>query len=317
MDLVIGNRLISSPIELIINTLKSELNNGLFEVVESKGEDVLITCPFHKDGHERRPSCRVFANRDSNKVEYGITHCFTCGYSATLPKLISDCYGADSIEFGEDWLLDRFGDVWVVEEEMLPEINLNTVDTVSYIDEKDLEKFYVESSDYLLKRGISEEVIKRFEVGYNPKNSTVVFPVRNEHNKIVMLTARSTKNKQFYIESNKEKPVYLLYDIKAKGVDTVYVCESQINALTLQSWGYNAVALIGTGSKNQYEILKKSGIRNYILCFDGDDAGDKGRARFIKNMKKDIFISYKNIPRGKDVNDLTLEEFKELEEIYL
>ena len=61
-----------------------------------------------------------------------------------------------------------------------------------------------------------------------------------------------------------------------------------------------------------FSILKKSGIRNYILCLDGDEAGDKGINRFKKNMSRDVFISTKLIPRWKDVNDLTKEEFDNL-----
>ena len=93
---------------------------------------------------------------------------------------------------------------------------------------------------------------------------------------------------------------------------TVYVVESQINCLTLWQWGYPAIALFGTGSKKQYDILNRSGIRNYILCFDGDDAGRKATQRFIDNLKSDVFISVKQIPDGKDVNDLTKEEFDKL-----
>jgi DNA primase len=70
--------------------------------------------------------------------------------------------------------------------------------------------------------------------------------------------------------------------------------------------------MIGTGSDVQYDILNNSGIRNYILCFDGDEAGDKAIKRFKKNIRKDVFISVKVIPRGKDVNDLTKEEFDKL-----
>ena len=55
--------------------------------------------------------------------------------------------------------------------------------------------------------------------------------------------------------------------------------------------------------------MKKSGIRNYILCLDGDEAGHKGTERFKANMNNDVFISVKHIPDGKDVNDLTKEEF--------
>ena len=97
----------------------------------------------------------------------------------------------------------------------------------------------------------------------------------------------------------------------------MYVCESQINALTLWSWGYPAIALFGTGSSHQYDILNKSGIRNYILCFDGDAAGLKGKDRFLQNIRKDVLVSYVPIPMGKDVNDLTKEQFESLEKIFL
>lgn len=75
---------------------------------------------------------------------------------------------------------------------------------------------------------------------------------------------------------------------------------------------YPAVALLGTGSKQQYEILRNTPIHNYVLCLDGDDAGRKGTERFIKNMNSDVFISVKQIPQGKDVNDLTREQFDTL-----
>ena len=64
-------------------------------------------------------------------------------------------------------------------------------------------------------------------------------------------------------------------------------------------------------SKNMYDILRKSGIRNYILCFDGDNAGRKGAARFKKALAKtETSITDIIMPDGKDVNDLSKEEFK-------
>ena len=43
----------------------------------------------------------------------------------------------------------------------------------------------------------------------------------------------------------------------------------------------------------------------------GDAAGDAGTLRFLKNVQ-DIFIDVIEIPKGKDVNDLTKEEFNKL-----
>ena len=77
------------------------------------------------------------------------------------------------------------------------------------------------------------------------------------------------------------------------------------------TWGIPAIALIGTGSSEQYKILNKSGIRSYILAFDGDVAGEVGANKFVLNIKNSM-IRQVQIPKGKDVNDLTFEQFKEL-----
>lgn len=128
-----------------------------------------------------------------------------------------------------------------------------------------------------------------------------------------MITERSVHTKRFHIPEDVEKPIYLLNFMLQDNVDTLYIAESQINALTLQGWGYPAVALFGTGSKEQYALLNKlSNIREYYLCLDSDDAGDKGTQRFLKNIRKDVLVNIVEIPRGKDVNDLSKKEFEQL-----
>ena len=198
-------------------------------------------------------------------------------------------------------------------------------DICAFLDEKLPEYFddlewddsieqYKYHTNYWATRGISDEVVNRFDLGFDVQQNMVVFPIRDLSGKVAMITKRSVTSKYFYIEEARSKPVYLLYDIIKNNIDKVYVVESQINALTLWTWGYPAIALIGTGAEEQYKILRRSGIREYILCFDGDVAGDSGRRRFIKNMSDEILISVKELPRSKDVNDLTKEQFDSLPE---
>ena len=95
MDLIIRNKRIDTPIMTILTTLKSELHNGLLKDIESETQDnIPITCPSHKNGRENRPSCYVYCRKDNDKVEYGRVHCFTCGYSVSLPEFIGDCFGS-------------------------------------------------------------------------------------------------------------------------------------------------------------------------------------------------------------------------------
>lgn len=312
MDLIVKNREISASAFDIILKLKKELNNHLLSNVIDRGDNVFVSCPFHKGGRESHPSCGVYARKDNKEKEFGLVHCFTCGYSATLPKFIGDVFNRDT-ECGEVWLANNFGNVLIDYFEPLGQINIGEQKRET-LDESILEKydFY---HPYMWKRGLTKEVVDKFRVGYDQETNSITFPIWNEYGALVGISKRSVETKKFDMEHGIEKPVYLLNYIKQCGITNVYVCESQINALTLWSWGYPAIAMFGTGSDTQYKILNRSGIRVYNLCFDGDDAGIKAIGRFRKNIYKDCFINVVKIPWGKDVNDLTKEEFDKLERV--
>ena len=308
MRIRIKNKVITEPIINILYQAKRELTNGkLKDIQKAHDANILITCPCHKGGYEKRPSCRVLADETCEDLEAGYAYCFSCGYSAPFAQVIGDLFNEDK-SFGEEWLVERFGNTFVEQEEFLQEIVLDKPTVKKeYLDESVLVPFDF-YHPYMWKRKLSKEVVDRFRVGYDKERDAITFPVYDERHNLVMVTARSVNSKHFWIPKNVDKPVYLLYDILDRRVQTVYVAESLINALTLRTWGLDSIALFGTGSEKQYNILKKSGIRNYILLFDGDEAGRKGAMRFKKNMPNDVFITDVRLPAGKDVNDLTYEE---------
>ena len=309
MDLIIKGRKIDAPIDTILKTLRKDINNGLLkDIANEVNHNIALTCPNHKNGFENNPSCQIYTNKYNDNVPYGKCHCFTCGYTATLPEFVSKCFRRNDIEFGEEWLLENFGSAYINNYKFLPEIELNKKEDIEILDESILDQFNY-YDNYMWERHLTKEVVDRFKVGFYPKMNALAFPVWDEQNRLRMITYRNVNNKHFYIEADKEKPVYLLNFIKQDNIKTVYVAESQINALTLWGWGYPAIALFGTGTKHQYEVLNKSHIRNYILCFDPDSAGFKGAKRFINNIRKDVIVTQKILPPGKDVNDLEKEEF--------
>ncbi len=316
MQLEVKGRLIDTPIKTILETIKRECPHPILHDIVDKERDknVTITCPFHKNGAENKPSCHVFKEEDDPKVTYGTVHCFTCGYSASLPQFVADCFG-EEYSFGEQWLIERFGNILLQKSTLLPEIKLdNSPKQVKGLSEEALAQ-YDYYHPYMYQRGLTKEVIDTFRVGYDSKRDAITFPVWDDKGVPLFVTARSVRDKKFYIPFEAEKPVYLLNFVKKWGIDSVYICESQINTLVLWSWGYPALGLFGTGSPHQYDILRKSGIRSYTLCLDGDAAGDKGIARFKANMPEDVLITVKKMPRGRDVADLTKEQFDSLEVI--
>lgn len=310
MEFIIGNKVIISPISSILYEIRSQLTNGkLKDIQPQKGQNIRISCPNHehKEGLERHASCDIFADRNDKETTYGTVHCFSCGYTASLDQFVNECFD-ESGDFGKQWLLEYCDTAFVSEVDYLPSIDFNhNIVKKDYMDESSLQK-YQYYHNYMWTRKLSKEIVDIFEVGYDPERDTLVFPVRDEYGRLVFITRRSVKSHFFMIPHEVEKPVYLLYYILQNHINSIAVCESQINALYLWSIGIPSVALFGTGTDKQYELLKRSGIRIFNLYFDGDAAGEKGAYRFKKAMPEDVIINTYQLPVGKDVNDLTKEE---------
>lgn len=325
--------IIQSDIQSILNMLKFDLaQHGVdrFHIFRNNGENVQTNCPFHKNGQERKPSFGV--NGEIDKC-----HCFACGWSGTIEEMISELYGyQDEGKFGKRWLIKRFN---TVEIETRPNImegfngrnNLNhrnsnsirnTSDNISVgkylhgvgitepafveVTEEELDKYrYIHP--YMYKRGLTDEIIERFDIGYDRERKEITFPVRDIEGRCVFVAGRSVKSKFFRLPKGKDKPVYQGYRFISGDYKTAYITESFLNCLTC--WKYNkpAMAMIGTGNQKQYEILNKLPVREYILAFDPDEAGRKATERFRKNVHGKI-IKELVYPDNRDINDLQ-EEF--------
>ena len=309
---IINNRLIDTPIDIILKQLKSELTNNKLNYIDNKSNGwIRVTCPHHAGGLEKNPSCGIY-NGDDPKIERGTAHCFTCDFVGPLYHFVAECFDRED-SFGKKWLLDRFGGARVNDEDIhLDYISLNNKKENNFLDESILNNFQ-SWHPYMSKRKLTQEVCNKFKIKYDPISKCIVFPVWDEKNNLVMLTKRSIETKNFYIDKDKEKPIYLLNYIKANNIKEVIVCESQINCLTLIGWGYSSIATFGCNiTKHQFQLLNNSGIEHYYLAFDGDEAGKKGINKFLTYIRKDVLVDIIKIPLGKDVNDLTKEEFMKL-----
>lgn len=307
--LVYGNKAINVPLDTILHRLCRDTRGKYFNKIIRRTDNIAVQCPNHKDGQESRPSCYIYIG-DSSETEYGQVHCFTCGYTTSFSKMVAEVLDVDELSAIE-YLLNNFSNLYVEENVELDEITFTQHNETQSLDFSVLNN-YNYYHPYTDVRGITKEVVDRFWIGYDPLRDAITFPLWDENNRLVGITARSVRTKRFWIPENLKKPVYLLNFCLQDRVNTIYVAESQLNALRLWSWGYPAVAFIGTGTKYQYNILNNSGVRNFVTCFDGDDAGRKGEARFNKNIRKDSIVVNVKFPEGKDVCDLSKEIFEEL-----
>lgn len=322
MLIVDSNKKIITPIDEIVETLQEHifaLGINKLEKIEKKGNNLRITCPCHKGGCESRPSCDVLLEDKAvgkKTVPAGTVHCFSCGYSANFVKFISDCLGI-SFRKSIEWLLScadyeiyaeqRESFVFDFFEDKKEEsTNYSELPLITCEDLKKFDFYH----PYMEKRKLTPEIIEKYEIGYYPEEDVLTFPVYVD-GRCLFVAKRKVGYKKFIMPVVIPKPIYGLdYVINE---NEIYVTESIINALTLESYGLNAVALFGTGSYYQIDVLKDIQARKLVLCLDGDEAGKKGRERIMQGIDNKI-VTYLEIPKGKDVNDLSKEEFFSLEE---
>lgn len=311
----IDNIWINAEIIDILTLLRTHLNLkgiDLLRQIKPGRDNIQITCPNHANGQEKRPSCGVRIN-DNNDATIGQVHCFTCGYTVSLPVFISNCFGKyDNGNYGKKWIIHNFSSLEGTSTRNL-DLNLNRANfkqkTAEYVSEEELQS-YRYTHPYMYQRGLTDEIIEKYDIGYDKNTDCITMPIRDKNGKTLFFCRRSVKTKFFNYPSGVEKPIYGIYELP-KDCKEIVVCESVFNTLTCVKYGKPAIALLGTGNSWQYEQIEELPVRKIILGFDGDEAGDNAAIRFKKNVTNKIVHQYE-IPRGKDINDLTREEFDNL-----
>lgn len=276
-------------------------------------------------------------------------NCFACGEAHTLAELITHCFGRhDDIvgAFGWQWLLKNFATVSIENRKPI-ELNLSRGKPevcINYIAEEELDSYrYIHP--YMYKRGLTDEIIELFDIGYDNGTDCITFPIRDINGHTLFIARRSVKTKFFNYPQGVEKPLYGLYELSQywKGeyntdvldkhgilhdireyakpyISEVIVCESMLDALAFWVAGKCAVALNGLGNELQFKQLRELPCRKLILCTDSDKAGMQARERIRQNVKNKLITEY-IFPTGrKDANECLVkdgvESLQNLEEVF-
>ena len=304
----------------VISELQQQLQINkinLLGVIQDTSDNVMVSCPYHKDGQERRPSMGI-------KKSDGTCHCFACGTVVGLPEMISHCFGYDSLTgaFGWEWLLKNFLTVSVDERQPI-ELNLErhkhtTPKEVEYVSEEELDSYRYYHPYWGTRKITDKRLIELFDLGFDPKTNCITMPVRDVQGHTLFVARRSVRYKYFNYPRGVEKPLYGLYELSKQHSfpSEIIVCESMIDALTVWQYDKYAVALNGLGTALQFKQLRDLPCRKIILATDADEAGMQARERIMKNVSNKLITQYVwDVHVAKDLNDMDKEMFDNLKEI--
>jgi len=283
--------------------------------VGETNNDFLCYCPFHSNRHT--PSFSI-------SREKGAYICFnpSCGEAGTIVELVKKTLSKNEYEAiryiaaKEAEAIDNFDDMLNSMFEEKPAFEEFSQDT--------LDKLYnnlglsESARQYLNARGISEQSMHDFKLGYSDNMNMVITPVHSPDGTPIGLVGRSIEGKAFKNSTNlpKSKTLFNLHRAKRIGSHVIIV-ESNFDAIRIHQAGFpNVVATLGGFlSKEQHHLLNRY-FNKITIMTDADEAGrELGMSIANKLRNKDILwasYSYGKIypHNAKDAGDLTDEEIK-------
>lgn len=295
--------------------IKSVIQGLGIELVGETSNDFLAYCPFHSNRH---------TSSFSISKTKGAYICFnpSCGETGTMNDLVKNILNKNeyqSLRYIESKQSESFSNF----DESLKEMLEDKPDFIEFPQET-LDRLHADlhgnknARDYLYSRGINDESIDYFKLGYSNPLGMVITPVHSPSGVPVGLVGRSISDKRFKNSNNlpRSKTMFNIHRAKKIG-DRVIVVESNFDAIRVHQAGFpNVVATLGGHISGENLSLLNRYFNTVIIMTDADQAGrDLGSAIAHKLNNKNILWashSYGRIyPEGiKDAGDMSDEDIK-------
>lgn len=255
-------------------------------------------CDYLEKNHNMKPKqffqCINPQHTDNNPSmmftdKYNICHCFSCGVSYDIFDVV-----------GIDYHLDNFRDQLL----KIQELYLGYVPVIkstSNVDNKlyDYTNYFkkcvknISKTNYLQQRGIPENLIKKYGIGYDEERSLVVFPINKN-----CYFARSTISKDKIKSRGKSDIWNKKYLEESNKNDLIYVTEGIIDSLSLEVIDPNikTISINGVGNINQlvYELKNNNFNGTIVITFDNDGPGIQASKLLKKELTKINVNSFSN-----------------------
>ena len=253
---------------------------------ENRGNDYW-TCPFCDSGNKQNNTAAFHINGTKYK-------CFSCdeggdifdlvGYIERLPK------GNFIRQYNRTLKIMRpyldGGKPKKSREMYIPEFTV----PVDYIDYLHKCHENVEQTDYFINRGLSREIIDKFNLGYYTEKKVVTIPYNSDCKGYVHRILWDSDNKYCKF-GNEIFNINALYDSSIDALlfgnrDYVFICEGQIDAMSFTEIGLDAIGLGGVNevSKLIQKLKEKPCNKVLVMALDNDKAGKRATGKFIEEV---------------------------------
>lgn len=181
------------------------------------------------------------------------------------------------------------------------------------------------SLDYCRRRGINLGTIMSWQLGYVPKQFSllpinwwerILFPIMsNDGDKVIGFGGRKTTvdDRAKYMNSpngptyKKSESLYG-YNLVPDDAETVYLCEGYVDVLSMDSCGFAyPVASLGTSLTSDQALLIRKKAQRIVICYDNDEAGQKNTLRAIDLLMKAGF-------KTQEIDVLVVSDAKDVDE---
>lgn len=151
----------------------------------------------------------------------------------------------------------------------------------------------------------------------------IMFPIYDLSGNPVAFSGRiyNTKDTSKYVntkETDKFKKGKLLYNYHVakehlKKNDSIIIMEGQMDVIRASTIGINnCIATMGTALTKDHKNIIKNMTNNIVLCFDGDEAGEKATVHAIELLEDtNIDIKVVRLPNNMDPDEYILKEGKD------
>jgi DNA primase len=284
------------------------LTGSGIDIMSEVDSDYIIFCPYHNN--HRSPAGEI------DKTS-GIFFCFSCQKIADLTEFVMHTSGRTYFE------AIRFVKSKEIETDLTQDISKKLVSKPEYVqyDKNTIDRLSQQaleskrSMGYYSGRLITEDSVKKFQLGFSEKQDMVTIPVHSPDGMPVGFVGRSIEGKDFKNTPGLPKSKILFNLHRVKTSSKVYVVESSFDAIRLDQCGFPAVATLGANVSNiQTDLLQKY-FNNIIVIADNDEAGGNMKDKIVERLGSRVSV-IKLDKQYKDIGDMPDEAIKNLDESF-